>query len=401
MKSTTVAWIALLVVVLGAPRAMALITYTTEAGWLIPGLGGEGSIAREGQTPPQTSASGDFSFGGALCPATGTSDYFCANVFAEATLTNEGVALRASARESRHDATRLGVSYLAHGDASVTMCALSGSIATPANIVKFHIGLGGTSSHSASNAGILTQAFGTAYFNGIPIQCLGSFCNPVVVSNFVPGSCNTLRLRADAAFANQQSLTGWDAEADADFADTLKLLAIEPLDANEQPIPGLQYSLTDGQGTALFTYPVTTSSTTTLSVDTTSTTSTATTLPAGGTTSTTLADGCGVPTYASVRCRLERLLDVVAASDAGPLASRLTARVQKARAAIDRAEKVLGKRQGQASRAALGKALKQLTAYERTLASKKARKLSDATRSTLAAPLADLRAAVRTLPTAP
>ncbi len=371
-------------------RASALTTYTTEAGWLIPG--GEGSIPHESQTPPVTSSSGDFSFGGALCPAAGTTDYFCANVFAQATLDADGVALRASAHVARHDGTTLGVSYLAHGDASVTMCGLAGAIATPASIVKFDIGLSGTASKTTAPAGILVQAFGTVFFNGVPIQCVGDSVCSVEVSNFVPGSCNTLRLRADAAFANQASVTGWDAEATADFADTLRLLAIEPLDENGQPIPGQQYSLTDAQGTPVYAVPT----------SPTSSSTTTTTLPGGTTTTTTLPGGCDLLTaHAAVRCGLDALAAQVTASDAGALAGRLRKRLAQAKTAVARAEQVLGRRKGRASAAALRKALRSLDAYGKTLRSKKAeRTVPAATRTALAAPLETLRTAVAALPTA-
>jgi hypothetical protein len=215
-----------------------------------------------------------------LCPAPGTSDYFCADVFAEATLTPEGVSLRASSRESRHDAVRLGSSYLAHAEATVMICGWHGTVATPASVVKFHIGLTGTASNSGSNPGILAQAFGTVRFNGVLIQCTGDVCDPVVVPSFDPAGCTTLDLRADTAFANQQNLTGWDADAVADFADTLKLVAIEALDEHGQPVPGLQYSITDDQGTPIFTFPNTPPASTT----------TTTTLPGSDTTTTLRID---------------------------------------------------------------------------------------------------------------
>lgn len=394
-----VAGIALVAGLLLAPRRVAaLVTFNTEAGWLIPGS--EGSIPHQSQTPPVTSSSGDFSFGGALCPAAGTPDFFCANVFAQATLDAGGVALRASARVARHDGTTPGVSYLAHGDAWVTMCELAGAIATPASIVKFDIGLSGTAAKSPAPAGILVQAFGTAFFNGIPIQCAGDSICSVEVSNFVPGSCNTLRLRADAAFANQAGVTGWDAEATADFADTLRLLAIEPLDENRQPIPGQQYSLTDAQGTPVYAVPTSPASSSTTTLPSGSTTTT-TTRPGGATTTTTLPGECDLlAAHAAARCRLDALAARVTASDAGALATRLRTRLVQAKAAIERAEQVLGRRKGRAAAAAIRKALRGLDGYAKILRSKKAeRTVPAATRMELGAPLETLRTVVSALPT--
>jgi hypothetical protein len=121
------------------------------------------------------------------------------------------------------------------------------------------------------------------------------------------------------------------------------------------------------------------------------------------TTTTLPDDGCGLlPTYASAQCRLEQLAAAIAASDAGPLASKLTMRIKGAAAAVAHAEQVLGRRHGHASRAALWKAGKSLAAYGKLLGSKKAQhSLSDETRSALEAPLGGLRATVQALPTSP
>ena len=126
------------------------------------------------------------------------------------------------------------------------------------------------------------------------------------------------------------------------------------------------------------------------------------TLPTSATTTTVPDDGCGLlPTYGSVRCRLDQLAAMIAASDAGgPLASKLTMRIKSAAAAVAHAEQVLGRRHGHASRAALRKAGKSLAAYGKLLGSKKAqRALSDETRSALEALLGGLRATVQALPT--
>src|SRR5262249_47210054 len=184
----------------------------------------------------------------------------------------------------------------------VTMCGFTGSIDTPASVVKFHILLTGTASHSGSDARVLTQAFGSALLNGDLIQCTGdssacgrctgNSCLPVEVPHWDYAGCTTLDLRAAVGFADQHGLTGWDAEAVADFADTLKLVAIEPLDDQGHTIPGLQYSITDAQGTPVFTFPQTpppsTTTSTTLAGTGTTTTSTLTAPPASTSTTTTI-----------------------------------------------------------------------------------------------------------------
>lgn len=150
-----------------------------------------------------------------------------------------------------------------------------------------HIGLSGTVSTSGSSPGIRVQAAGTAFFQGIFINCTvvdatGSsfFCPPVTLPDWDYAGCTSLELRADAAFANQQSLTGWDAATNANFVDTMRLLAIEVVDENGQPIPGLQYAVTDAQGTPIITIP-----------NVVPVTTTTTALP-GGATTTTLPGGC-------------------------------------------------------------------------------------------------------------
>ena len=149
MRITLTAAFLVLTTIVGAPPdASASITYEAQVGWQTPGPGGEQNISKTGPGP-QTASSGDFSLGGRLCPTAGSSDYFCANGFGEATSTPEGIALHASARETRHDATTLGVSYLLHGIAKVTMCNLSGTAAPAGSVTKFHIGLSGTASTSA------------------------------------------------------------------------------------------------------------------------------------------------------------------------------------------------------------------------------------------------------------
>ena len=124
--------------------------------------------------------------------------------------------------------------------------------------------------------------------------------------------------------------------------------------------------------------------------------------PASTTTTTVPDDGCGLlPTYGSVRCRLEQLAATIGASDAGPLASRLTMRIKSAAAAVAHAEQSWDDvtamrrepRSGRPARASPPTASSSLRRRRCTL--------SDETRSALEAPLGGLRATVQALPTSP
>jgi hypothetical protein len=315
-------------------------------------------------------------------------------VFAEAAISDRLLTVRASARIARGDATDFaGAGYLSHGQANIQMCGLTGSIDSPVKSAVFEIGLAGTTSKSQSDGSLVTQAFGVARFNGVILNCAGDYLCPPVTVPWTTGGCYTLDLRADAAISNPAGASGWDAEASADFSDTMQLLAVHALDDNDQPIPDFEFSVTDANGTPV-TIPNTVQTTTTST----------TTVPGTGVTTTTIVSGgcVAAATYDSVRCRIDALLAAVGASDAGALAPKLTTKLTAARAAVDQAEQVLGQRHGKASKIALKKALKALKGYERTLASKKARRtIADATRAELGAPVAELQAHVQGLPTSP
>ena len=173
-------------------------------------------------------------------------------------------------------------------------------------------------------------------------------------------------------------VNGYDGSAATDFFDTLEILAIQPLDEHDQPIPGEYYTIPDVNGGPLVVDSTPPPTTTTLPGATTTTT---TTIPAGATTTTTvlpaasttttttLAPGCAAEvTTASVLCRIDAL-SMDAAADAGPLATKLEARLQKVRGAIVAADA------GPVAKAkrVLRKAVKRIRASEPPLRSKKAR----------------------------
>lgn len=198
-------------------------------------------------------------------------------------------------------------------------------------------------------------------------------------------------------------VSGYDGSAATDFFDTLEILAIQPLDEHDQPIPGEYYTIPDVNGGPLVVDSTPPPTTTTLPGATTTTT---TTIPAGATTTTTvlpaasttttttLAPGCAAEvTTASVLCRIDAL-SMDAAADAGPLATKLEARLQKVRGAIVAADA------GPVAKAkrVLRKAVKRIRASEPLLRSKKARHaLDDAVRTRLLTLVSGIESDARTL----
>lgn len=364
-------------------RADAIVLFRASGG----GVFGRTEIfGTKEDTRPQTVDTGDFGHGGAYCAAVGTPDYICARYFAEAGLAGgRRLTLRALARVERRNAATFPGGALIHGVAQVSIYGMTGSVASPVSYAYINLGLSGTRAMSTNNGNVTVQAFSTVSLNGVPVQCDGSTaCAPVKVPNFDPAGGLVLSLRVDAAIANPQGASGYDAAAVADYSDTLELLAIEPRDANDQPIPGAYYTIPDvnGEPYVIPTTPETTS--TTVAGATTTTT-------------TTLPPGC-VPeaTTASVRCRLDALAAAVQTAATGSLGTKLQAKLAAARASLVKAEALVA---GPASkrRKALRKTLKQAGAFAKLLGSKKARRtIDEATRTALGAPVpvldADLRA---------
>ena len=173
------------------------------------------------------------------------------------------------------------------------------------------------------------------------------------------GTAILVDLRTDAITSAPMGVV-FDAEAVADFKDTLELLSIECKDANGATVPGVSLIITDNQGQPMYTFPNTpptaTTTTTTIAEATTTTTTTlegATTTTtvaeddhhhvAGGTvTTTTLPAACADgATFASVTCRLAELLQAVQTAADGTVESKLAGKVSAAQQAVTAAEHAL------------------------------------------------------------
>jgi hypothetical protein len=385
---------------LGAvPGAHAILVFHAEGG----GFSGPTEIhpTKEDVVPPQSVDDGEFSYGGALCPAPNAPDYMCMRFAATADIVLDSrLALHALAHVARHDAAAFPQNAQAYATAQVNILGMTGSLDTPAPSVYIYIGLAGTYATSSSSPDVVTQAFATVRLNGAVIQCDGTSSCPPVKVPFNSGNLS-LSLRVDAKAGAPTMVSGYDGSAATDFFDTLEILAIQPLDEHDQPIPGEYYTIPDVNGGPLVVDGTPPPTTTTLPGATTTTTipagasTTTTVLPgAGTTTTTTLAPGCAAEvTTASVLCRIDAL-SMDAAAVAGPLATKLEARLQKVRAAIVAADA------GPAAKTkrVLRKAVKRIRAAEPLLRSKKARHvLDDAVRTRLLTLLSGIESGARTL----
>jgi hypothetical protein len=418
MPHLAVFWLALLTAVLHAVAAYAgSIQYTARAGWTFAKrnpLGGlDEGVFSSGGDKPATVSSGDFSFRGAFCPQLGSDDYLCANVLSSAELNGRRLTLRSRARLVRHKATSgKGAIDLTYADTRIEICGVTGSVPAPVANAYFYIGLAGTASQSQSDPSLVVKATGVASFQFVPIQCTGTSCPPVKVPNFSGSTCFALGLRTDARVTNPDGVGPFDIEAIADFSDTMELLAIEGRDENDQPIPGLEFTITDANGTPIVTLPNTPPPPTTTTVpgpDTSTTTTTTsmpgggattTSMPGGGVTTTTLPPSCSVgASYASVKCRLDEVTATVL-TNGGAVAPRLSAKLAAALAAVERAEQSVGQRGGKTSKRSLRKALRALGAYRKLLGSKKARRtLDEGALDELVARVPGLQADLKTLVT--
>ena len=401
---------AVAIATLGAvPGAHAIVVFHAEGG----GFSGPTEIhpTMEGVVPPQSVDDGEFSYGGALCPAPNAPDYMCMRFAATADIVLDSrLALHALAHVARHDAAAFPQVAQAYATAEVEIFGMAGSLDTPAPSVYVYIGLAGTYATSSSSPDVVTQALATVRLNGALIQCDGTSSCPPVKVPFNGGNLS-LSLRVDADVGAPTTVSGYNGSAATDFFDTLEILAIQPLDEHDQPIPGEYYTIPDVNGGPLVVASTPPPTTTTLPGATTTTTilpgaTTTTTVPAGATTTTTvlpganttttttLAPGCTAEvTTASVLCRIDAL-SLDAAADAGPLATKLQAHLQKVRAAIVAADAGPAVKTGRVLR----KAVKRIRASEPLLRGKKARHaLSDAVRTRLLTLLSGIESDVRTL----
>ncbi len=252
--------LAVLLLSLPAP-ARAVIFYQTGVGFRSP----EFFIYHGDAFVPDPIDISQFSFGGALCPAPGTPNYLCGRLVSEAGNNGGRLFLRSAARFKRTNADPMFRETAAYADTRITITALTGYVGTPPG-AAFYFGLSGIRSATTTNANVLTQAFAVARLDagtGGGVQCFGDVdCTPdpaqhvVKVSGWDPSQGFRLSLRADvAAVAPFGTPAGWDAEVVADFADTLELLAIQLLDENDDPIPGVTLTALDQNGDPLVTFP--------------------------------------------------------------------------------------------------------------------------------------------------
>lgn len=411
--------LALAISLLATRPGGAVILFNADAGCLLQG-GGTSPGRQECRWTPTSTADGiskgsrlEFSFGQALCPAPDSTNYLCARTFGSAELLRAPggggpLTLRALASIARRNSTDTGLGSLAYASARIEVFNLGHSaVATPAAIAYFHFGLTGTARQSASIPGVELVSNAVATLTAgkqHALQCVGQ-CPPIRVNVANPGAPSpdswdmsylAVNLRVDV-FVRGPNGVEYDAEAVAEFSDTITLNAIELRDANDQVIPGAHVFVTDANGAPVYDFPTeppppTTTTTLPGTTTTTSTTLpavTTTTTPVSVTTTTTLPPGCvATATAESVACRLAELAAAVEAGDAGKLESRLLARLVAARAALERA----GGTPRQAKKALRG-ALRGVNGYGKLLGSRKARRtIPEAIRTMLLAPVGGLRA---------
>jgi len=243
--------------------------------------------------PPVIVTSGD------TCPAVNPPDS-CASYYGEANLvgSNGGLfTLHASARLRMTNATGTGFVQLVYGGARAWIIGLAfSSVAPPVSQVYFNFRLHGTRLETTTNGDVKVVGTGLAYLSADAqhyLQCSADACLPIVVNvssawnpNAEGGTSFLLDLRTDANITAPLGAQ-FDAEAFADFRDTLELLSIEPKDANGDTVPDVSLVIKDVLGQTTYTFPNAQPTTTTTLAGAT------TTLPGGSTTTTTTLPGGG------------------------------------------------------------------------------------------------------------
>lgn len=402
MVATPVRRLAVLALVLlaAASPARAVVLWEGSGGWNFGGTNSFGGLTQPSSPPARVTSGGDFSNGGALCPPLDTPDYICGYYFGESNLVGSPgglITLRASARLRMKNATGVGFVKLVYGGARATIVGLAfSSVAPPVSQVVFNFGLHGTRLESTTNGQVTVEGKGVAYLSADAqhfVQCFADVCEPIKVnvsSAWDPGAPNgtvfLIDLRADARITAPLGAQ-FDAEAVADYKDTLELLSLEPKDANGDTVPGVSLVINDNQGQPIYTFPNTPPAVTTT-----------TTLPGGAVTTTTLPAECAVAaTFSSVTCRLAKLLEAVQATADGPVEVKLLGKVGSAQEAVTAAEQLRATSPNRSSKQ-IRKALNALAAYKKVLKTRVAKRaLGTAARSALAAPLATLRADLKAL----
>lgn len=210
-----------------------------------------------GISPPYTVGGPyDFSYDGALCPPAGTPNYLCARARSTAGIRDGRIYLGTGVRMKRTDA-QFTQDHGVYAGARVDIGPLSGYVSGPAPGAYFVFGLSGIISSTRTNANVAVNSFAVANLyagSGGAVQCFGpTDCSPksqqtLKVTNWDPAGGFSLALRSDVQMLNPTQVTGWDGEGEAEFYDTLELLAVQLVDADDHPIPGVTLTMTDGNG---------------------------------------------------------------------------------------------------------------------------------------------------------
>ena len=411
-----------LVFLAAASPARAAVLWEGSGGWSFGGTNEFGGLTQPSNPPALVTSGGEFSNFGALCPSPDTPNFICGSFLGESDLVGPPgggglITLRASARLRQRNFTSNGFARIVYGGARVTIVGLKfSSVAPPVSQVFFNFGLHGTRVETTNNGQVTVVGQGVAYLSADTqhfVQCFADVCEPIKVTvgshGWDPGAPGGTAILVDLRTdANTNAPMGvvFDAEAVADFKDTLELLSIECKDADGATVPGVSLMITDNQGQPTYTFPntppTTTTTTTTLAGATTTTTvaaaTTTTTLPGGMVTTTTLPAACADgATFASVTCRLAELLQAVQTAADGTVESKLAGKVSAAQRAVTAAEQALATSPKQSSKR-IGKALNALAGYLRGLKTHGAKRaLQKDVRAALAAPVAALRADLKML----
>jgi hypothetical protein len=238
----------------------AIILYEAGAGFGQPGF----FDLKQDITPRKIDVS-EFSWSGALCPAPGTPNFLCGSLLSEAGIEGGRLVLRSKTRIERTNASSTFPEAAAYADSRLFVSEVGGYAGT-APKAAFYLGLSGQLSKTATNGDVSVYAFAVAELDAgtlHSIQCAGELdCTPrpdpykVIVEDWNPAQGFRLRLRSDVgANVAFNGPSGWDAEVVADFADTLEVVAIQILDENEVPIPGVTLTALDGEGKPIVTFP--------------------------------------------------------------------------------------------------------------------------------------------------
>ncbi len=253
MSTTAVRLLALLLLLAFPVPARGVVIYDAYAGFYPANFF---YLHDGGGFLPAAVDSFDFSYGGALCPAAGTPNYLCARVRATAGINFGRLFLGAGARMKRTNA-QFTQEHGAYAGARIDIYNVGGYASGPAPGAYFVFGLHGTVSSSVTTAAVAVDSYTVATLyagSGGGVQCFGpGGCPPssqqqIKVTDWDPATGFSLVLRSDVKMFNPDEVTGWDGEGVADFYDTLELLAVQLLDADDQPIPGVTLTFTDKDG---------------------------------------------------------------------------------------------------------------------------------------------------------